>query len=1457
MNIWERKEVVAGLENLSKKYQSFKYELAPGSKPIIKVGRQTFDTPAEALEHIKSLNLTELDTFDATAARFKLPGVGGQQYYRLNELASAVADEGVTFERMGFQNKGAEAVEKVQQLYGGKGIVYSRGDTTTALIFYNKAGNQLNREQTLELLKRKGFYFDDSAKTLKRLSALTNQYPYGATGININSAFFDPLQTGRGANMMAEYGYDYVQTSKGLSYRVAKGRAVGGGMDEFLREMPYGELDDLRDPVRRRAVLKNADRVNELKSAYKSLGRGALDISNASQVLEAGRFMAAQEAVKVATDGSVYGSARLAGKVQVFMNAEIARIDKSLKEALRANPGFANTAEYADAVNNIEKMKRHISELKSVEISGGQFNVRIMNYDITMADRALGGQGVLDDQMKRFASQTLGYSTSEVNNAKFLGQIKGNISFVGEGTRKNAKDLKNWRKVVSEQLANYKGQVSIGADGNLYGIDGKVINIGDLDIVAPFQSVTREFGTVAKNTASRMTGNISLQILGEGQRVFIDPQMLFADPEIFDPRAIGKFNFDIAKSLSRDLQSDQILKDYQSYVMDKSIGIRKRPTGLLGSIIDAAEGPMDSQQRRSAQRMIEMLDSGIGPSQNPLFAQQFLSEFNQWTGGKPGIPRLLMPLSMQAEVSNTLGASSSVRKGSISFQKGKGFLLNDTDYYKYYKAFGGFDLDDMLRSFMTWDRASDSLHAIVKRSPGARGEVAVLQVDLNDDLVDEILEGASKINGAAKSYVETSKLLESKIKVKALLQEAMNPGFTTSGNVLSDNLSAMIEAGVTTEDFKMLGASDDFAVMITKAAREGRPLTQLEIDSLLGLNINESLDELITQRSTLRGSKEAGGRLRVLEDLMGEYGRSYDSSAGDELSEIVKKLQKRSLSISNESLGGIAKYTTLEEEAAKRGVDLTSGGFKSFGGYLDESLEAAKRTEGVLGLGANLRMAIDSMIATAELEDRLPSIQAKLSAKGLGPIGVFMQEDMIDALTKEGGKYAKLISDVTNDNVKYLADMLYAAEGDLTIDPILRSNEFGKGKLNNQWVEIINERLMELSKDSGTIKTIDDYMVESDYGRIFREAKTYIDMIGQEKARASSSLGMAKSIQNELFSLQAEKEADELYNIVKGTYKSFDPFGDTGDFIRFAEYMGETGLEEAEGVQAAKIVQARKEFLRELMDRGYVREAGDAFEMTSEGRNVVGALMQRRGAVSMPEVEGIRKSLFSTSDPLSDIFHSTTLWFEGMRGNEQAAAKATNILGPDLADYINNEVKGTKRSERISGAIAREMEGAPPGSSGYIRARAARNVTDDVIDSVAGSTRMLKMNLENLKPLMDNKLFKGGLIGGAGLVAFSALYQKFKDRTPEDVQGPPLLPGGSFYDRDPNRYSSEILANSRQSSPNGVTYRVRAIGNFNPEELSSSIEGLTGASVNSTTYQSRGFSRQRTPIEEAINNSFR
>jgi hypothetical protein len=102
----------------------------------------------------------------------------------------------------------------------------------------------------------------------------------------------------------------------------------------------------------------------------------------------------------------------------------------------------------------------------------------------------------------------------------------------------------------------------------------------------------------------------------------------------------------------------------------------------------------------------------------------------------------------------------------------------------------------------------------------------------------------------------------------------------------------------------------------------------------------------------------------------------------------------------------------------------------------------------------------------------------------------------------------------------------------------------------------------------------------------------------------------------------------------------------------------------------------------------------------------------------------------------------------------------------------------------------------------------------------------------SLTNLFEDKLIKRSLLGAAALIVGSFVYGASKDRTIDNMQGPPLLPGGSAYeDRIPQRPFDipEYLASgsssiSYQISLNGSRQDVNrfmeqagnmGVGNFN------------------------------------------
>jgi hypothetical protein len=101
----------------------------------------------------------------------------------------------------------------------------------------------------------------------------------------------------------------------------------------------------------------------------------------------------------------------------------------------------------------------------------------------------------------------------------------------------------------------------------------------------------------------------------------------------------------------------------------------------------------------------------------------------------------------------------------------------------------------------------------------------------------------------------------------------------------------------------------------------------------------------------------------------------------------------------------------------------------------------------------------------------------------------------------------------------------------------------------------------------------------------------------------------------------------------------------------------------------------------------------------------------------------------------------------------------------------------------------------------------------------------------------NNKIFRNSVLTAGALIAGSFLYSAFKDHTPDDVKGPPLLPGGSAYeDQYPNRLPEIPQIGTVNYNP-GVSYKVNLYGEYdNVESFRSGAMGLGNFDMNTTMY---------------------
>jgi ribosomal protein S17E len=108
-----------------------------------------------------------------------------------------------------------------------------------------------------------------------------------------------------------------------------------------------------------------------------------------------------------------------------------------------------------------------------------------------------------------------------------------------------------------------------------------------------------------------------------------------------------------------------------------------------------------------------------------------------------------------------------------------------------------------------------------------------------------------------------------------------------------------------------------------------------------------------------------------------------------------------------------------------------------------------------------------------------------------------------------------------------------------------------------------------------------------------------------------------------------------------------------------------------------------------------------------------------------------------------------------------------------------------------------------------------------------------------IKKLMDKPYVRGTLIGTAALGAFGFIYSARKDHTEEDIQGPPLLPGGSAYD---SAYPGNTLNLQNpnymlSSGQNGVTYKVNVSGGYSAaRRFGDSVQSLIPGASSATYY---------------------
>jgi len=259
-----------------------------------------------------------------------------------------------------------------------------------------------------------------------------------------------------------------------------------------------------------------------------------------------------------------------------------------------------------------------------------------------------------------------------------------------------------------------------------------------------------------------------------------------------------------------------------------------------------------------------------------------------------------------------------------------------------------------------------------------------------------------------------------------------------------------------------------------------------------------------------------------------------------------------------------------------------------------------------------------------------------------------------------------------------------------------------------------------------------------------------------------------------------------------------------------------------------------------------VKEAENKLKSVKEAQ-------QRIDAGHGMNIQGLQQDLLEVDNEFNDTYRALVgqaqeITDDMVRGNanHQTALITSQMQKEQLAQA------GLINLDPSTGLID-ELSPGTLGSMGGIDIDDARaafgddGLADNIINSITNLDDGLVENkavykrigekMGDLKDLFKNPTIKKGALAIGGLIVGSLAYSEIRDRTHEDMAGPPLLPGGSAYESGyPNRVPQIGTFGGPGYDP-GVSYKVNLYGDQDTVgRFNAAAGGLVNGNINTTMY---------------------
>jgi hypothetical protein len=1059
----------------------------------------------------------------------------------------------------------------------------------------------------------------------------------------------------------------------------------------------------------------------------------------------------------------------------------------------------------------LRKYDKQLEELKGLKIHGGRFNYRIDVFDFA------GSSDLTDDEIKLLQNM--------------VGSPKGDVLVPAGG-------MKAWSRIV--QKYGGSGGFKAGDD---------TLTAGQVHFISTIGSIPNDAGEYVGNAARKRFSTITLSPHEIIKDTWLDPQHFTAHPDLFTVDA---------------LHNETMAHFNRSLAMLQETGTL--PPGMVDQMRQHVDesGKILSEFNKSdkyAAHILDFIDAGGDIRESPELMRMATSSLQKYyRDPKHGERiRFMVPDAVRAPISpydmaydtarqidiksTTLPmmAPEDMARRSVTYVPGRGLAFHPLDIPAVSEALGGSDFDDYSIANLRYDKSRSQYAAVMTRSPTTMGEHIVLDVDEFDPLTEEILKRKNpqytflsrvkKLDAAAASH---NNLEEKVARLNDALADAHYEvegyeklGMRQNANAVNrDILRLHQEWKNATEALERKTAQWDQSLRSSMSSIESimddvpdalRDQLEAAIETGTGrTRVNMLIQDLLKEAHSkaLRQNVQemSGSTFRDLFDSSVSHDLYYGGNELHDSHPFYNLLDKEGNKVTAQAYKDDAFKTIAELEKKQKAI--MEGSLVG-----DEALglvESTAKELKVLGAYSNTKMIMDEMLATNQ--EHWSAIEAIIGKDF--KIDIPQIEAVIDSATAGAGdnrwfNAAKLTQ--TQEQIGALAAKVQHESGGTLRIGLDRTlfDEKAKGPVKKAYDEGFraywNERLAE--DEAGILAQYGVESKEAFFEKV-RLEDNFVDGRYTELARAG-----------ELAKVEIQRAVNAANAKVK--YNSF--YTDT---------------------EFAKQAHTDADFLEELYRRG--RSAYDGMPPSlPEGIDNI-ALMRFSGYDSVMEqgaqdllgrdlIHGAR--LLST-DSDERLFNAIGVLKQ--RHNEGTSRVSSRIL------YAGGTEESTMRdasiaADRFFGAFARPTEvpideiRVPHGIGGDISDNVINIAKEFYSENVVGkgtiSKGMISLS-EGLTKLGKVPGVRGIAAAGLAVVAGSILYQGYKDRTYHDMDGPPLLPGGSAYENYPVE-SAQIPSAAGGSVTRGTTYDIYATGSFDQDKINKEISKTAGVSPSVYSYNSR------------------